>query len=416
MVWMRRLVPAVIVLVVALALLAPAPSAAPARPFEDRYRSMSWEEIVAEARGKTVFFHMWGGSATRNTYVNDFVARTLRILYNIDLKQVPVTDIVQTVNKVLGEKQAGRRDGSADLMWINGENFRTARQADLLFGPWADMLPNSKYIDWDHPSIAFDFGYPVNYYESPWAGAQFVMEYDSAKVQSPPATIDALFNWIRANPGRFAYPAPPDFTGSVFVRHVFYWAAGGPRRLLGPFNESVYSEVAPRAWRALNEIKPSLWRRGQTYPESSVKHLDLFADGEVFFNMTYGPGRAANMILTGRYPRTVRTYVFETGTIGNTNYVAIPFNSPNKAAAMVVANFLISPEAQYEAAKPDVLGQTVPLSIDRLSKVWQDRFAQLPRHEATLSPEVLNRRKLPELQAPWLLRIERDWIANVLQR
>jgi putative spermidine/putrescine transport system substrate-binding protein len=131
--------------------------------------------------------------------------------------------------------------------------------------------------------------------------------------------------------------------------------------------------------------------------------------------MTYGPARAANMILTGRYPRTARTYVFDTGTIGNTNYVAIPFNSPNKAGAMVVANFLISPEAQYEAGKPDVLGQVTPLAFDRLPKVWQDRFAQIPRHESTLPADVLNKRKLPELQATWLTRIERDWVANVLQ-
>jgi putative spermidine/putrescine transport system substrate-binding protein len=395
----------------------PAAHAAPARPFEDRYRSMSWDEIVTEARGQTVYFHMWGGSATRNTYINDFVARTVKILYNIDVKQVPVTDIVQTVNKLLGERQAGKlRDGTADLMWLNGENFRTAKEGRVMFGPWSDLLPTHKWIDWDHPSVGMDFGYPVDFYESPWGSAQFVMEYDSAKVPNPPRTMDALFEWAKANPGRFTHPAPPDFTGSVFVRHVFYWAAGGPRRLLGPFNDAVYGEVAPKTWRALNDLRPSLWRRGATFPDSSTRHLDLFAEGEVWFNMTYGPGRAANLILTGRYPRTTRTYVFDTGTIGNTNYVGIPFNAANKAGAMVLANFLISPEAQYEAAKPEVLGQVPALAIDKLPKVWQDRFAALPRHEATLPVEVLSRRKLPELQSSWLTRIERDWIANVLQR
>ena len=413
----RNLVIGTIVALLVIVLFGSAPSAAPARPFEERYRSMSWDEIVAEARGQTVYFNMWGGSATRNTYINDFVARTVKILYGVELKQVPVTDTVVVVNKVVGEKQAGKiKDGSVDLVWINGENYRTMREANLLFGPWSDLAPTAKWIDWDDPSVAYDFGYPVQYYESPWGSAQFVVEYDSAKVSSPPPTIDGLFTWMRANPGRFTYPAPPDFTGSVFVRHIFYWAAGGPKRLLGPFNEGVYNEVAPKAWKALNDIKPALWRRGTTYPESAPKHLDLFADGEVWFNMNYSPGRAANMIVTGRYPRSVRTYVFDSGTIGNTNYVAIPFNSPNKAGAMVVANFLISPEAQFEAAKPDVLGQVTPLSIQRLSKVWQDKFATLQRHEATLSPEILNRKKLPELQATWLTRIEKDWTTNVLQR
>lgn len=394
-----------------------APAAGPVGPFENQYRSASWDDIVATARGHTVYFFMWGGSASRNTYVNAFVASVLKKLYDVDLKQVAVSDTVEAVNKVLGEKQAGKlANGSVDLIWINGENFRTAREANLLFGPWADLLPTKKWIDWNDPSMAFDFGYPVNFYESPWSSAQFVVEYDSARVPTPPPTIDALFAWIRQHPGRFAYPAPPDFTGSVFVRHVFYWAAGGPRRLLGPFNERVYAEVAPKAWAALNDIKPSLWRRGTTYPESLPKLIDLFAGGEVDFSMTYGPGNAANLIRQGRYPKTVRTAVFDTGTIANTNYLAIPFNSPNKAAAMVVANFLMTPEGQYEAAKPSVLGQITPLALDRLPTDWQERFAALPRDEATLPLEVRRKHRLPELQSPWLVHIEKDWQLNVLNK
>jgi putative spermidine/putrescine transport system substrate-binding protein len=413
----RRFLIFLVVTMLAVTSLGTGPEAAPARTFEQRYRTMTWDEILADARGKDVFFFMWGGSAARNTYVNDLIALMAKRLYDINVRQVPVGDIVQTVNRLVGEKQAGNvASGGADLMWINGENFRTAREAGLLFGPWSDLIPNAKLVNWSDPSVSMDFGYPVDYYESPWASAQFVFDYDSAKIQRPPATVEALFQWIRQNPGRFAYPAPPDFNGSAFVRHIFYWAAGGHRRLMGPFNESVYREVAPKTWQALNEIEPFLWRRGQTYPESNPKAIDLFADGEVDFALGYGSGRAANNIATGRYPRTVRSHVFDTGTIGNTNYVAIAFNTPRKSAAMVLANLLLSPEAQYEAAKPEVLAQPTPLDIARLSKIWQDKFAGIPRHEATLPASVLGPRRLPEMQATWLQRIERDWIANVLQR
>ena len=47
------------------------------------------------------------------------------------------------VNRLLTEKQAGQSRGTIDLVWINGENFRTARQADLLYGPFTQLLPNS---------------------------------------------------------------------------------------------------------------------------------------------------------------------------------------------------------------------------------------------------------------------------------
>ena len=122
------------------------------------------------------------------------------------------------------------------------------------------------------------------------------------------------------------------------------------------------------------------------------------------------------MIATVRYPKSERTYVFDTGTIVNTNYVAIPFNSSAKAGALVVANFLLSPEAQFEAAKPEVLGQMTPLAINKLPKPLVEKFGSLPRHEATLPAEILNKHKLPELQATWLQRIEKDWVTNVQQR
>lgn len=44
----------------------------PARAFEERFASMSWEEIVAEARGQTVHWYMWGGSDLINRFVTGY--------------------------------------------------------------------------------------------------------------------------------------------------------------------------------------------------------------------------------------------------------------------------------------------------------------------------------------------------------
>jgi ABC-type uncharacterized transport system YnjBCD substrate-binding protein len=62
----------------------------------------------------------------------------------------------------------------------------------------------------------------------------------------PPRTIPDLVEWIKANPGQFTYAAPPDFTGSAFVRHVCYHAAGGYERLLGEFDQAVFDQAAGR--------------------------------------------------------------------------------------------------------------------------------------------------------------------------
>ena len=32
--------------------------------------------------------------------------------------------------------------------------------------------------------------------------------------------LEELEKWVKENPGKFTYPAPPDFTGSAFIRHM----------------------------------------------------------------------------------------------------------------------------------------------------------------------------------------------------
>lgn len=149
------------------------------------YEGRTWADIVAEAGGQSVDFYMWGGSELINTWVTEYVAGAVLERYNITLNMVPISDATEYVNKVLGEKEAGRSTGgTVDLVWVNGENFRTMRQGDLLYGNWSQFLPGSAYVNWDDPSVANDFGLPVEGYESPYGKAQFVMIYDSARLRA----------------------------------------------------------------------------------------------------------------------------------------------------------------------------------------------------------------------------------------
>ena len=336
---------------------------------------LSWDEAVQAARGQTVDWYMWGGSPAVNRYVNGYLATELKKRYDIHLRQVPVKDIGEVVSKLVVEKQAGKdSDGSVDLMWINGENFRTCKQQKLLYGPFADKLPNQQYVDWTNPTVKNDFGTPVDGMESPWGSAQMVMIYDLARTPQPPKSVSALIDWIKANPGRFTYPAPPDFTGSVFVRHFFYYAAETVDTWQGEYSSPDFNKAADATYTILNDLKNSLWRKGDTYPESPVKMNTLFADGQVDFSFSYHQGEASRNILDGLFPETVRTFVFDEGTITNTHFVAIPYNAKDSAAAMVVANFLLSPEAQLEKATPEVWGDFPAIKPSMLPSQWQKKF------------------------------------------
>ncbi len=383
---------------------------------EKKAAEQNWEDIVTEARGQTVDWFMWGGSPAVNAYVNGYLADQLKTQYDITLRQGPVQDIAEVVSKLVIEKQAGKdKDGHVDLMWINGENFRTCKKNGLLYGPFADRLPNQRLVNWDRPSVANDFGEPVEGLESPWGSAQVVMIYDTARVPQPPRTVGDLLNWIRSHPGRFAYPAPPDFTGSVFVRHIFYHVSGGAQRWQGPMDQAAFDQAASDTYRVLKELAPFLWRQGQTYPESPVRMNTLFADGEVDFSFSYHQAEASRNILDGLFPDTVRTFVFDEGTIANTHFVAIPFNAADTAGAMVVANFLLSPEAQLKKAAPDVWGDFPIIDPARLPAEWRKRFDARPLGAATLSDTELQSHQLPEPPSEILIQLEKGWQQHVLK-
>ena len=373
----------------------------------------SWDQIVETAKGGEVNWFLWGGADHINQYVTEYVGGVLKDQYDITLNRVPLTDTAAAVNTVLSEKESGVNDkGTVDMIWINGENFKTMKQGDMAWCGYLDKLPNNKLVNWNNQAIANDFGVPVDGCESPWNRAHSVFAYDTATKAKPPMSIGELIEWIKANPGMFTYPAPPDFTGSAFVRHVFYYAAGGAENLLGPFDQAKYDAAASKSWKILNDLEPFLWREGKTYPANPSALTQLFANTEIAIYFNYNPANIAKEVTNGVFPETVRTYRMDDGNIGNTNYTIIPYNSPNKAAALVLQNVLLSGEAQLEKAKPEVWGTNPGIEMDRTASAILAAFNAIEKHPAAIPMDNTDG-ALPELQGGWIKAIEKGWIENV---
>ncbi|THB66628.1 MAG: ABC transporter substrate-binding protein [Desulfovibrio sp.] len=372
-----------------------------------------WEDILAQAEGSTVTFYMYGGWAHVNDWIDTYVAGELKTRYNITLERVPM-DAAVFVNKLLTEKAAGQEQGSIDMMWINGENFRNAMEAELLFGPYAEKLPNFQaYVDPD--SVAYDFGFPTNGYESPYGKAQFVFEYDSDRVENPPRSYEELLAWVEENPGRFTYPQPPDFTGSAFIRQAFYAVSGGHEPYMTGFDQALFDQGAGELWDYLQAMRPHLWQEGSSYPKDSAALDTLFARGEVDLNMSYHPIHAQSKIIEGTYPETVRTLVMAEGSIYNIHYTAIAANAPNPAGAMVVADFLLSPEAQLSKLDPANWGDFPVLDPAKLPEDIREAFAALDLGQATLPVDDLVPVAVPEVPSDYVEALEKGWDENVLQ-
>ncbi|MGI9256072.1 MAG: ABC transporter substrate-binding protein [Salinispira sp.] len=375
--------------------------------------SMDFEQIEEEAQGSDVRFYMWGGSPQINTWVDSVIGGYLMDQYDITLERVPM-DASVFVNRLLSEKEAGREEGIMDILWINGENFKNAREGDILFGPFTQLLPNfADYVD--AATTISDAGYPVDGYEAPYGRAQFVVEYDSARIADPPTTFADLTEWVMAHPGRFTYPQPPDFTGSAFIRQVFYVLSGGYEQYLGDFDRELFDRNAPALWDYLNNLAPYLWRSGESYPADLAALDGLFERGEVSFNMTFTQTGAASKIRQGRYPESVRTFVFEGASLANTHYVAIPFNAPNTAAALVAINSILSPEIQLSKNDPQNWGDFTVLDVEKLPERARQRFAVLDLGDATLPLNVLSENAVPEIDSQYLEALEQGWAEYVLR-
>ena len=369
-----------------------------------------WDQVLAEADGQRVQLFMWGGDENLNAHVTGLVADRAAEA-GVVLEQVRITDTVEAVNIVLGEKQAGRdSDGVVDLVWINGENFATGVQADLWFCDWARELPNARLVPWDDPTISTDFGQPVDGCEAPWNRAQSVVVVDSTVVPDGFADVDELLAWVEDNPGRFAYPAPPDFTGSMVVRTLLYGHAGGHEQVPGEFDEEAFTEVTAGFWERLRSLEPSLWRGGETYPQSQGEVVDLFANDQIDVYLTYDVAQVVTGVEDGTLPDSTRAAPLrDGGSIGNTNYVAIPYNSPDKAGAMVVADVMESVEAQLAKA---AIGYAPVIDVDRTDRA--EEFAidsqVVPGYDELLETSA------PELSAAWTTALEDAWVTNVLEQ
>lgn len=398
----------------AASLLVSACSAAAARTSSTSTPTRTtWAQTLQAARGQTVSLWMWSGDPQGNAYVDDVLAPAAAAL-GVTLKRVPISDTKDAIDRIATEKQAGVTDGSVDLVWVNGDNFRTGRQAGLWDCGWTSTLPNMTYVDPADPLLTNDFGTPVDGCEAPWHKAQFTFVYDAARVSDPPHTMLGLLAWAKAHPGRFTYPAPPDFTGSVFVREALYATAGGYRSVPASPTDASAGKQTTDLWSALSALAPSLWRQGSTYPKDSVALDQLFAGGQVDFTMTYGPATLTGLVDRGTFPHTTRVLTLDEGTVGNASFLAIPSTSGHQAAAEVVADLALSPAQQLAAARPSVWGQFTVLDQSRLGAADRAAFASLPASPVVPAYPVLARNANPELAAAWVPVLDDGWRRHVL--
>ncbi len=373
-----------------------------------------WDAVLEAAKGQTVTFYGWGGSEPRNTWIEESLIPAMKEKYDITLELVGM-DINDILTQLSGDKQANTEEGTIDFIWINGENFYTAKENGYLWGPFTDYLPNfNDYVDAASPEVEYDFGSPTEGYEAPYGKTQMEMWVNSEVVPTPPTTVEEFKAFCEANPGKVTYPQPGDFTGTAFISCLISGVIGADEfeklsMMDDPTTEEVKEIIEP-GLEYLRSLNPSLWNQGQTFPADSTTMGTMYADGEVIMNMGYGDPQA--LVDAGTLPTTTKPFIFNTGTVGNSNFMAIAYNAPHKAAALVAINEIMSPEMQLE--QYEVLGNLTVLDTAKLPEADQQAFADVQLGTSQLPSEELLSHRVTEAAGPVIPIIEQLWLDEVV--
>ncbi|EPK7359688.1 ABC transporter substrate-binding protein [Kluyvera ascorbata] len=361
----------------------------------------SWQQIQNDAKGQTVWFNAWGGDEAINHYL-DWVSGEVKRDYAVDLRIVHIADAADTVKRIQTEARAGRKtNGSVDLLWVNGENFRALKEASLLRTGWAEQLPNWRYVDVSKP-VREDFSVPVDGAESPWGSAQLTFIARQQQTSQPPTSPQALLEFAAAHPGTVTYPRPPDFTGTALLEQLLINVTTDPDALKQPPNDQTFAAVTAPLWAYLDKLHPLLWRQGKDFPPSPARMDTLLTNGTLRLSLTFNPMHATQKVAKGELPKDSYSFGFTQGMIGNVHFVTIPANASASAGAQVVANFLLSPQAQLRKADPAIWGDPSVLDAAKLDAEQQQTLQKLIPEN---TPPVL-----AEPHSAWVNVLEQEWL------
>lgn len=370
-----------------------------------------WADVLSAAEGGQVRLYMAGDNPRLNEWIDTRVGHDVRRLYGIKLVRVPLGEAT-ILARLSKERSVGGHAGNMDLLVLPAADFQRARVEGMLFGPFAEKLPNFiRYVN--KPLAAQAAGRPVHGFGVPFARRQLSFVYDANVLEEPPRSMLDLLKWAMDHPGRFTYPVVNDAAGCGFLQQAVVSMASMQDKGIAA-GEGNPSGAETRAWELLDNLRPYLWQAGQTHPADQEALLALFHQGEIHMAVTYGGWRPAPVAWDTPGPDPV-AYGLEEGCVYSMDYLAIPASAPDKSAAMVVANHLLSPGAQLERFRLEGNMMYPAIDLNTVDKQVWGAFAMADRGGGFLSLEILDRPALGEPEPAVSRRLRSEWVTRFSQ-
>ncbi|MDQ0029408.1 extracellular solute-binding protein [Arthrobacter bambusae] len=207
----------------------------------------------------------------------------------------------------------------------------------------------------------------------PYRGSAVLLAYDTKTVATPPKTLDDLLAWIKANPGKFTYNSPKSGgSGGAFVATVLdKFVPADARAKMTVGYEKDLEKYWDQGFATLKDLNSSVFQNG-VYPNGNQQTLDLLAKGQISMAPVWSD-QFITGLTNGQIPSTVRaTQISNPSFTGGAAYLGIPKSSPHQEAALKLANFVLSPDAQTMIIK-DMSGFPA-ISLDKLPADVKDKF------------------------------------------
>lgn len=199
------------------------------------------------------------------------------------------------------------------------------------------MIPNRANIE-AKSSVAPD-------YVQPYRGTTVILAYDSEKVPEPPKTMDELVEWMKANPGRFAYNTPgTGGAGDSFARTSVYNFL--PEEAITS-DDPKWVDEWDKGFQFLKDIHSFMYSSGGSivYPNKNQGTLDALNQGEIDMCPNW-----ADMVLSqraaGELKESIKIAQIDPAFTGSLQTLAIPTIGSNQEGAAAFINYMCSDAAQ----------------------------------------------------------------------
>jgi putative spermidine/putrescine transport system substrate-binding protein len=290
--------------------------------------------------GTTIVVYASGDVNVQNLWQNNIIPnfeKTNKGIYVKFIFSEHGTDDGTTLARI-GAAVKGRHWPGIDL--VDGGLVTTMAAAGLNQPVSRATAPNLKKVN-------SDLLVPVKGAAIPYRGSSVVLAYNTDHVKSPPKTLSALLDWIKANPGKFTYNSPNSGGSGYSFAETVVDSLLSPA-ILNKMDQGYDTSLEPN-WKQgldlLHSLNKYMYGNG-VYPNGNAAVLQLLGQGQIWVAPVWSD-QSLTALANGQLgPNIKLTQISNPAFTGGAAYLAVPKTARHKKVLYKFVNYVLSPAAQ----------------------------------------------------------------------